>query len=70
MRLDKATADKLSKIAVAEDRSVSSVIRRIVADAVAAYKLPKSAPVARKARAAKPAAEAAPEPAADPLASF
>jgi hypothetical protein len=43
VRLDKETTAKLGRIAEAEDRSVSSVIRRMVADAVAAYKLPKKA---------------------------
>jgi Ribbon-helix-helix protein, copG family len=48
VRLDKPTAEKLSKIAQVEDRSVSQVIRRMVADAVAAYKLPSAPKPARK----------------------
>jgi predicted transcriptional regulator len=47
VRLDKETTAKLGKIAEAEDRSVSSVIRRMVADAVAAYKLPTASKPSR-----------------------
>jgi hypothetical protein len=66
VRLDTDVAEKLARIAVIEDRSVSSVIRRMVADAVAAYKLPSAPKPARKARAAKPAAApVTPEPATE-----
>jgi hypothetical protein len=71
VRLDEETTEKLKQIAVAEDRSVSQVIRRMVAVAVSAYKLPSVPKPARKARAKKTAAT--PEPATDapdPLASF